>query len=87
MPDRGAFVAFLDGYVALGGTLFKLEEQDFAKWIAALVDWFCFQARRALGDWDDENQSERKDAIAKAHNALTSLRSTLEQLSTWVKWC
>lgn len=85
-PNRDMFVAFLDGYVASGGTLTPLKEQDFAKWVAALVSWFFFQARRALGDWPDEKPSERDKAIVLAQDALTSIRPTLNQLATWTKW-
>ena len=85
-PKQDAFVAFLDGYTTSGGPLTSLEPHDFAKWVSSLVSWFCFQTRRALGDWPDENPTERDKAIVMAHNALTSMRPTLNQLTTWAKW-
>lgn len=84
-PDAKAFATFLDGYVSAGGTLSKLEECDFAKRVSALVSWFSFQSRRALGDYN-ESPSAQDDAKRLAHNAITSLQPTLNQISTWMKW-
>lgn len=85
-PDKGAFVAFMDGYSAAGGTVTNLRERDFAKWVAALVGWFCFQSRRALGDYSDDRPSDRAKAAEMARDALMSLRSTVDGLATWAKW-
>jgi aminoglycoside phosphotransferase (APT) family kinase protein len=85
-PNREAFVAFLDGYSKSGGTIAGLVEQDFAKWVAAIVGWFAFQARRALGDWPEDTPDERKAALDMSINAYASLQPTLSRISTWTSW-
>ena len=84
-PDRSAFEAFLGGYCDRGGQLRELSEPDFGKWIAALLGWFSFQARRA-GDWPTDTRAERHEAEAQARDSITALRSSLSALATWAAW-
>ncbi len=83
---RRAFEAFLEGYSAAGGDAADLEPRDFAKWLAALVGWFAYQARRAMGDWEDENEAEREAAMRMALDTLRAIRPTLEKLPVWSGW-
>jgi Ser/Thr protein kinase RdoA (MazF antagonist) len=78
----GAFRAFLGGY----GGLSQLEERDFGKWLAALLGWFSFQARRTLGDWPTDTAFERMEAEEMAREAIVELEGTLKSLSLWASW-
>lgn len=80
--ERTRFVAFLDGYGFDG----PLVDTDFAKWIAALVGWFTFQGRRALGDFADDTDYERAEALAMAHDALAELTIAMRSLPEWTTW-
>lgn len=85
-PRRELFERFLAGYVRDGANLDQLSERDFGKWLAALLRWFSFQARRALGDWDSDTPDERTAAAAMAIDAVDGLRSALSALPTWSSW-
>ena len=85
-PDQGAFVAFLDGYRDAGGAIGGLTEADFAKWFAALLGWFAFQARRVLGDWPTETAEERDHAWASASWAWQGVKDTLLSVPQWKQW-
>lgn len=85
--DRAtSFRTFLDGYRAAGGDLPRLVPSDFGKWVAALLGWFSFQARRALGDFPTDTQRERSEAAAMAAATVGALRETLESVSEWARW-
>ena len=88
VPDarQDAFVRFLRGYVDAGGSLPRLSEHDFAKWLAALLGWFSFQARRALGEWPADTADERAEASAMAADALANLRAALAAMPAWMSW-
>jgi len=77
-----AFRSFLDGYSGLG----DVAERDFGKWVAALLGWFSFQARRALGDWPTEPAVERREAEAMTRDAVAELDRTLKSLPLWASW-
>lgn len=85
-PDRDMFVAFLEGYQEAGGAVVGLAEADFAKWLAALLGWFSFQARRALGDWPTETAEERDLAWTSACRAWEGITGTLSSLPLWAHW-
>ncbi|HUS22080.1 MAG TPA: hypothetical protein VMZ66_08735 [Aeromicrobium sp.] len=78
----GAFRAFLDGY----GGISSLSERDFGKWVAALLAWFSFQARRALGDWATDAAFERLEAEVMTRDTVVELERTLNSLSLWSSW-
>ena len=77
-----AFRAFLDGY----GELAPLEARDFGKWVAALLGWFSFQARRTLGDWPTETRFDRLEAETMARDTVDELEVALASLSLWSSW-
>ena len=85
-PQQDAFTAFLDGYFEAGAESFRLEERDFAKWLAELVSWFAFQARRAMGEWETDSNAEREHALHMSRKVYQSLRPTLDQLPIWAQW-
>lgn len=85
-PEQAAFRALLDGYGEVAGPVEALVEADFAKWLAALLGWFTFQARRALGDWPTETAEERAQAWASASRAWQGLRGSLANLPEWARW-
>jgi hypothetical protein len=85
-PDRAIFEGFLAGYQDAGGAIGSLAAADFAKWFAALLGWFSFQGRRALGDWPSDTTEERGDARAMAGSALATLRDGLASLPAWSRW-
>lgn len=76
------FRAFLDGY----GELAPLEERDFGKWVAALLGWFSFQARRTLGDWPTETTFDRLEAERMARSTIEELELALASLAVWSSW-
>jgi len=82
----GAFRAFLAAYAAAGTPIVDLSERDFGKWVAALLGWFSFQARRVLGDWASDAAFERRQAEAMARDAVAELERTLGSISTWASW-
>lgn len=82
-PDAPeSFRAFLEGY----GGLAPLEERDFGKWLAALLGWFSFQARRTLGDWPTDTAFDRLEAEAMARDTVVELERALTSLSLWSSW-
>jgi Ser/Thr protein kinase RdoA (MazF antagonist) len=85
-PDRAAFAAFLDGYARSGGAIDSLSPRDFGKWIAALLGWFSFQGRRALGEWPSDTPDERDVAATMAGDAVRALAGSLSALTTWAGW-
>ena len=84
-PHLARFNAFMSGYNDSDPTIEKLREQDFAKWIAELLSWFCFQAGRALGEWPETTEPERTVAATLAQDALTTLQSSLAALPHWTR--
>lgn len=84
-PHPARFNAFMIGYNGSGPTIEKLHEQDFAKWIAELLSWFCFQAGRALGEWPETTEPERTVAATLAQDALATLQSSLDALPHWTR--
>lgn len=84
-PKPETFRAFINGYNEAGALLETLCEQDFAKWIAGLLEWFCFQARRAVGEWPEITTIERTIAAEWAYDALLTLQSSLTALSRWTR--
>ena len=84
-PNPENFVAFMTGYNESGAPLDTLREQDFAKWIAELLSWFCFQARRTVGEWPEVTEEERTAAAVLAGNALATLQSSLTALPRWTR--
>ena len=84
-PVRHRFAAFMDGYNVPGQSIERLQEHDFAKWLAALVGWFAVQARRSMGDWTDVTEDERASAARMASDALMGLRSSLSALPEWTR--
>lgn len=82
-PNPENFTAFMTGYNELGTTLETLQDQDFAKWIAGLLSWFCFQARRTVGEWSEVTEAERSVAAVLARDALMTLQSSLTALPRW----
>lgn len=82
-PNPASFIAFMTGYNESGALLATLHDQDFAKWLAALLDWFCFQARRAVGEWPEVTAPERIVAVDMARDALSTLQSSLIALPRW----
>ena len=85
-PNPEHFVAFLAGYNGPDATLDTLREEDFAKWVAELLSWFCFQARRAFGEWPAVTVAERSVAADIARDALVTLQSSLTMLAQWTRW-
>jgi hypothetical protein len=86
-PDVARFRAFVERYEIGGGRLSPIEPLDFSKWLAALVGWASFSARRALGDHDDdEGELDHASAAAMAVDALCGLESSLRSLETWASW-
>lgn len=81
-PDPAAFRAFLRGYESRAGSLGALVPADFAKWVAALVGWFCFCGTRALGEFDD-TQPERETAAGMVVWSGEMLGQTLGSLPRW----
>lgn len=75
-PHPARFNAFMSGYNDSDPTIEKLYEQDFAKWIAELLSWFCFQTERSLGEWPETTEPERTVAAALAQDALATLQSS-----------
>ncbi len=82
-PNPENFIAFITGYNELGTTLETLRDQDFAKWIAELLSWFCFQARRTVGEWPEVTEAERIASAVLARNALATLQSSLTAIPRW----
>jgi aminoglycoside phosphotransferase (APT) family kinase protein len=85
-PNPEHFIAFMSGYNESGASLDTLRDQDFAKWIAALIGWFCFQARRTVGEWPEVTEAERTAAAVLARDALATLQSSLRSLSRWTRF-
>lgn len=85
-PDHAAFDAFLDGYGEVAGPVEALTDTDFAKWLAALLGWFTFQARRALDDWPTETAEERAQAWTSASRAWQGLKDSLLRIPEWAEW-
>ncbi len=85
-PSREHFSAFLDGYREAGGMILEGSERSFGKWIAALTGWFCFQSRRAIGEWPADSDAERSGAEAMADEAVAGLEFALDNLATWARW-
>ena len=77
-----AFRSFLRGYGSLG----PLDGRDFGKWLAALLGWFSFQARRTLGDWSTDTAFDRLEAEAMARETIVELERALASLSLWSSW-
>lgn len=84
-PQSEKFRAFLHGYNQAGVVLERLHEQDFAKWIADLLSWFCFQAQRSLGTWPEVTEHERATAILLAGDALTTLQTSVAAIPRWTR--
>ncbi|CAN5606413.1 hypothetical protein BH10CHL1_BH10CHL1_03390 [soil metagenome] len=82
-PNPENFGAFMTGYNALGTPIETLHAPDFAKWIAGLLEWFCFQARRTLGEWPEVTETERITAAVLARDALATLQSSLTAIPRW----
>jgi len=72
-----AFRSFLNGYGGLG----PLEERDFGKWLAALLGWFSFQARRTLGDWSTDTAFDRLEAQAMARDTVVEIERALTSMT------
>lgn len=85
-PSRDRFSAFLDGYRETGGMILEGSERSFGKWIAALTGWFCFQSRRAIGEWPPDSADERQGAASMADDAIAVLAFALDNLATWALW-
>lgn len=85
-PGRQHFSAFLDGYREAGGMILEGSERSFGKWIAALTGWFCFQSRRAIGEWPADSAAERHDAEQMADEAIAGLEFALDNVATWALW-
>lgn len=85
-PSREHFTAFLDGYRDAGGVILEGSERSFGKWIAALTGWFCFQSRRAIGEWPADSAAERQGAESMANDAIAGLEFALGNLVTWAQW-
>jgi Ser/Thr protein kinase RdoA (MazF antagonist) len=81
--EGAAFRAFLEGFGDLDG---PLDARDFGKWVADLLGWFGFQARRTLGDWPADTAHERGEAEALARTALVELEHTLRSIPEWTTW-
>jgi len=77
-----AFRAFLEGHGQVGA----VDERDFGKWLAALLGWFAFQARRALGEWSTLTAFERQEAAGMARDTIVELEHTLRSLARWSSW-
>lgn len=84
-PKPENFRAFMTGYNESGAPLETLQEQDFAKWMAALLEWFCFQARRTVGEWPEVTEAERTAAADLARDALATLQSSLIAIPRWTR--
>lgn len=84
-PNPANFKAFMIGYNEAGATIERLDAQDFAKWLAELLSWFCFQAGRALGEWTAVTESEHTAAAVLAQDALETLQSSLAALPRWTR--
>jgi Ser/Thr protein kinase RdoA (MazF antagonist) len=85
-PSPEHFSTFMTGYNESGVPLDMLEAQDFAKWLADLLSWFCFQARRTAGEWPEVTEAERGCAAQLARAALTTLQSSLAALPRWIRF-
>jgi hypothetical protein len=82
LDPPAAFRAFMKGYGGIG----PLEQRDFGKWLAALLGWFSFQARRTLGDWPTETTFDRLDAQKMARDTLLEIERALTSMTLWTSW-
>lgn len=84
--DPEKLCTFLHGYNESGMLIENLQARDFAKWLAELISWFCFQTERSLGVWPEVNQAERAAAAEMAYDVLTSLQVCLDALPRWTRF-
>lgn len=82
-PHPEAFRAFLTGYQSCGESLGRLDETDFAKWVADMLAWFAYQVRRATGDWPELTSVERQTAAEVSSEVFEALQWALDALPMW----
>ena len=75
--------AFAEGFRAYGGELSGVTRADFAKWAASRAIWFEYLGRRALQEFDDDDE-ERATAALEALATLSGLGVGLAEVPDWI---
>lgn len=85
--DRGLlsedlFMAYLAAYSAARGDAAGLSRPDFAKYAAGLIGWFDYQGRRALREFDDDDD-EATAAVGASEAALAAIELLFDRVDAW----